>query len=763
MTSGLFSSATDTASADQAHTAALINLLADELLQKLQCDAQYPALPEEQSFAFLKGIDAKALTPLERESLKLEQAADRRLTTMLDQLVNAIESRKAKLLRKGEAMFSLLPKPGIKSFAEERSRDSGKRFGKATRELSTARALVSVPSAQASLDKGIMSTGHVEVLARALATDVRNGSQALSTDEQVYVTGLAQGRTESDFNTVLTQFLAGRNPLAADAELEEARRRRFFNISYTPQGAHFKGFIDAVAAQSLRTALDAAANRPDADDDRSLTQRSADALINLADTALNGGTLKTGANVRPHVSLVMTESTFMQATKELKRRKKLARIQSQLRQASNHDPNAAAALKSGSTPDSESDPTPNAAPTPCPGSTSCSNTDSCPDSSSGSSNDSCSYSGTGAGAAAGGVANVQVHQTTAITPAATSSMSAPDPALLEPVSMEPAEYLDGSPVPLTELERILCDCEITRVVLNAEGLATNLGRTTRLYTKEHRHAIITRDRTCRFQGCTSQPSRSEIHHIDWWERNHGETSLENGVLVCKRHHTEIHEGTLEVTKDEFGLPSIVVAGACPTQRRNHPGLNETAPSIGASSSPRPVQSPPAQFQDPDGATRLIQDTATPNKVVLSPDTSSTGALNAETLSTDALRAGALRNVALRNGVLRNRMLGASEQNLVGSDLSGSDRGLLATITQTTHAPAEVSSGPDTQIANGSDRIPLEHSLGNLPMHTKAYSRKETQSSAARKQNKLHSPRSRRKGKAALSALLSQEPATLFDT
>lgn len=514
---------------DQERVATLINQVADELLQTLQKNAQYPDLPNELSFSFLKGIEAKALTEAERESLKQEQAADRRLTAMLDQLVNAVESRKAKLLRKGEAMFSLLPKPGIKSFAEERSRDSGKSFGKATRELSTARALAAVPAAQDSLDQGTISTGHVEVLARALATDKRNGSKELTPDEQAYVTGLAEGRTESDYNAVLTQFLAGRNPLAADAGLDEARRRRFFNISYTPQGAHFKGFIDAVSAQSLRTALDAASDRPDADDQRTLTQRSADALVKLAETVLDGGSLKTGANVRPHVSLVMTESTFIQASKELARRKKLALLQSQLRNSSQHQPDATA---SSSSPTSDINP------------------------------------GTTAGS---DVPNSSGATTGNASDSASNGPEQPfDPALLEPIPMEPAEYLDGNPVPLTELERILCDCEITRTVLNAEGLIMNLGRTTRLYTKEHRHAIIARDRTCRFQGCTSLPSRAEIHHIDWWERDDGETSLENGVLVCKRHHTEIHEGALEVIKDGFGLPSIVVTGSPSASVPNQP-------------------------------------------------------------------------------------------------------------------------------------------------------------------------------------------------
>lgn len=480
--------------ADDFRPAKTAAYLADELLAALQSEASYPNLPQELSHASLRGIDPKALTAAEKDGLRLEQAADQRLTTLLDKMVTALESRKAKLLLKGESMFTLLAKPGLKSFADARSRESGKAYSAARRELNIAKTLDQNPSAQEALDSGRINLGHVEALVRATAAQVRNGAKELSSDEQAYVVGLGEGRSESDFSTLVSQFLEGRNPLSADSEFEEARRRRFFNISYTPHGAHFKGFVDKVSAQTLREALDAASSRPDTDDDRSLTQRSADALIELASAALDAGKLKSGANVRPHISLVMTEGTFAQATKELKRRQALAKAQTQLWQGARNN--------SGAAP--------------------------------------------GASKLAG-------------TGTVDDSILTLDPALLEPIAMEPAEYLDGSPVPLVELARILCDCEITRTVLGAEGLVTDLGRTTRLYTKEHRHAIISRDRSCRFEGCTTRPSRCEVHHVDWWDRDNGATSLENGVLVCKRHHTEIHEGKLEVVKDSFGLPSIVVA------------------------------------------------------------------------------------------------------------------------------------------------------------------------------------------------------------
>src|SRR5699024_1000392 len=133
--------------------------------------------------------------------------------------------------------------------------------------------------------------------------------------------------------------------------------------------------------------------------------------------------------------------------------------------------------------------------------------------------------------------------------------------LLEPVAMDPIEYSDGTTVALAEVSRLLCDCRVTRIALGAKALPTNLGRTVRVYSKEHRVAVEARDGTCRFEGCGTIPKYCEVHHIGWWKRDNGETSLDNAVLVCLFHHGQIHNGSLEVIMGSDGLPSVVVTGS----------------------------------------------------------------------------------------------------------------------------------------------------------------------------------------------------------
>ena len=59
------------------------------------------------------------------------------------------------------------------------------------------------------------------------------------------------------------------------------------------------------------TALDALMRPPTPDDPRTAVQRRADALVELARQALDGGTLPTVGGVRPHLGLLLTPETLL--------------------------------------------------------------------------------------------------------------------------------------------------------------------------------------------------------------------------------------------------------------------------------------------------------------------------------------------------------------------------------------------------------------------------------------------------------------------
>jgi hypothetical protein len=77
----------------------------------------------------------------------------------------------------------------------------------------------------------------------------------------------------------------------------------------------------------------------------------------------------------------------------------------------------------------------------------------------------------------------------------------------------------------------------------ADGTVLDIGRKTRSIPPSIRRALLARDKMCRFPGCASR--RRDAHHIEHW-LDGGPTSLDNLVLLCRRHHRSVHEGLVDV-------------------------------------------------------------------------------------------------------------------------------------------------------------------------------------------------------------------------
>jgi hypothetical protein len=111
-----------------------------------------------------------------------------------------------------------------------------------------------------------------------------------------------------------------------------------------------------------------------------------------------------------------------------------------------------------------------------------------------------------------------------------------------------AELDDGTPIPASVLARIACDAEITRIVFGPDSAPLDVGRTQRTYTGPQRRAVTARDRHCQYPGCSAPPTLGEIHHIRWWGRDHGPTSVDNGILLCWHHHHTVHQRGITIAR-----------------------------------------------------------------------------------------------------------------------------------------------------------------------------------------------------------------------
>jgi hypothetical protein len=76
----------------------------------------------------------------------------------------------------------------------------------------------------------------------------------------------------------------------------------------------------------------------------------------------------------------------------------------------------------------------------------------------------------------------------------------------------------------------------------------DVGRSYRTAPPKIRHALEVRDGGCAVPGCDTDPSRCQAHHIDHWEHG-GDTSLANLVLLCAKHHHQVHEGRWRILRN----------------------------------------------------------------------------------------------------------------------------------------------------------------------------------------------------------------------
>jgi len=102
-----------------------------------------------------------------------------------------------------------------------------------------------------------------------------------------------------------------------------------------------------------------------------------------------------------------------------------------------------------------------------------------------------------------------------------------------------SEIDEGRNVSAETSRRLSCDVGVVHWLENKKGETLSVGRKTRTIPPAIRRALQRRDGGCRFPGCTCNRF-VDAHHITHWTDG-GETSLNNLVLLCRRHHRLVHE------------------------------------------------------------------------------------------------------------------------------------------------------------------------------------------------------------------------------
>jgi hypothetical protein len=103
-------------------------------------------------------------------------------------------------------------------------------------------------------------------------------------------------------------------------------------------------------------------------------------------------------------------------------------------------------------------------------------------------------------------------------------------------------YGDG--LSAATIRRLACDAKIIPLVLGSNSEPLDVGRCERLVTRAMRRALNARDRGC--VVCGAPPIMCDAHHLISWIDG-GTTAVSNLALVCRRHHTDVHNGQWTIT------------------------------------------------------------------------------------------------------------------------------------------------------------------------------------------------------------------------
>jgi Domain of unknown function (DUF222)/HNH endonuclease len=102
---------------------------------------------------------------------------------------------------------------------------------------------------------------------------------------------------------------------------------------------------------------------------------------------------------------------------------------------------------------------------------------------------------------------------------------------------------DGPALAAETARRLACDASVVGIS-ERNGRTLRVGRKTRTIPPALRRALRARDPGCRFPGCQNHRF-VDAHHVRHWARG-GETTLDNLVLLCRRHHRLVHEGGYDI-------------------------------------------------------------------------------------------------------------------------------------------------------------------------------------------------------------------------
>jgi len=308
--------------------------------------------------------------------------------------------------------------------------------GAAADRVAVGEQLQNLPESAEAVVEGKIGFAHLALIARTASALAETGSNKQF--DETHLLEKAKEFSVGRFRIFCDHQRHANDPAGYAAEQAQGVEDRSFSMSSGDGGRVWvRGVLDAEGGALVRTALEPLAKPTGKGDDRKLSRRFADALVEMAGHALDNGLVPQRATQRPHLQVTTTLETLLQR----------------------------------------------------------------------------------AGA-----------------PAADLEFSLPISAL--------------------SVERLSCDCNVTRILLGADSQVIDVGRSRRVISPAQRRALNVRDKGCRWPGCDRPASYTSGHHLVHWTKG-GPTDLDNLTLLCRRHHWLVHEGGWQLVKTDDGAMHAV--------------------------------------------------------------------------------------------------------------------------------------------------------------------------------------------------------------
>jgi hypothetical protein len=406
-----------------------------------------------------------------------------------------------------------------------------------------AAVLDQLPALMAAAQRGEVSGEHVARVT-ALVEDV--GIGPVRAADQV-LAELAASARPAEVGAACDRIRAHVDPDGAEPDPEAVLQRRGVTLARSGDMVRLRGQLDPEAGAVVMTALDALMAPPAPHDERSAAQRRADALTELARLPLGRDLLPVVAGARPQVGLLVTpEALLRQAPFRRTATGTGGPVADWIaRLAANRGGGGGGGGGQNAAP-APAAPTPTATPPAAPR------------------DDTADHplhpprvtDDERSGADPPGASRVPDNRWAGEDPCGTSGTPTDDRAGADPLAAlgvaptpERGWLTWTGPVATTTVQRIVCDSVIYRVLFDpVTGRPLDVGRTHRTAPAWVRRALHARDRGCRWPGCSAPTPWTDAHHLTMW-RDDGQTNVDQMILVCRWHHTRVHEGGWRIRLD----------------------------------------------------------------------------------------------------------------------------------------------------------------------------------------------------------------------